>query len=45
MVLELLESADNPFEGNSDIGKIGNTTTDDEELSLRVRRAKDDKVD
>ena len=44
LALELLESADNPFEGSGNVGKIGDTTTDDEDLSLGVRRATGDKV-
>jgi hypothetical protein len=45
LVLELLESADNTLEGPSNVGKIGDTSTNEENFSLGVRRATGDKVD
>jgi hypothetical protein len=43
--LELLESADDSLESRGNVGEIGDTTTDDENLAFRVRRATGDKVD
>jgi hypothetical protein len=45
LVPELLEGADDTLEGGSDIGKVGNTSTDDEDLSLWVGGATSDKID
>jgi len=45
LVLEFLESADDSLEGRSNVGKVGDTSTDDEDLAFRVRRATGDKVD
>jgi hypothetical protein len=45
LTLELLEGTDNALEGGSDIGKVGNTTTNDEDLSLGVGSSASDEVD
>jgi hypothetical protein len=44
LVLELLEGPDDSLEGGSDIGEIGNTTSDNEDLSLRVRSTTGDQI-
>lgn len=45
LVLELLEGANDTLEGGSDVGKVGNTTTNDEDLALGVRGAAGDEID
>ena len=35
-VLEFLQSTDDTLEGSSDVCEVGNTTTDDENLSLGI---------
>lgn len=40
----LFESLDDTLEGSSNVGEVGNTTTDDEDLALRVRSTSSDQV-
>ena len=42
---EFFESTDYAFEGSSDVGEIGDTTTDDEDFALRVRCTMCDQID
>lgn len=44
-MLEFLEGSDDSLEGGSDIGEVGDTSTDDEEFSLRVRSSSSHEVD
>ena len=41
----LFEGTNDSLEGSSDVGKVGNTSSDDEELSLGVRSSTGDQVD
>jgi hypothetical protein len=45
LVLELLESANDSLKGRSDVGEVGDTTTDDEDFAFGVGCATGDKVD
>lgn len=45
LVLVLLERLDDALEGRSDVGEVGDTSTDDEELALRVGGATGHEVD
>jgi hypothetical protein len=43
--LVLLESANDTFKGGSDVGEVGNTSSDDEDLSILSGSASGDEVD
>jgi hypothetical protein len=43
--LVLLESADDALESCSDVGEVGDTTADDQDLALRVRFSTSDQID
>lgn len=45
LVLELLESTDDALEGGGDIGEVGNTSSNDEDLSFGVGGTTSDEVD
>ena len=45
LTLELLEGTDDALEGGSDVGKVGNTTTNDEDFALGVGSSASDEVD
>lgn len=45
LILVLLEGANDTLESGSDIGKVGNTTTDNEDLAIRARSSTSDKID
>jgi len=45
LTLQLFEGTDGALEGGSDIGKVGNTTTNDEDLALGVVSSARDEVD
>jgi hypothetical protein len=45
LVLVLLEGTDDTLEGSSDVGEVGNTTTDDEDLALGTRGSTSDEID
>ncbi len=45
LLLVLLESADNALEGGSNVGKVGDTTTDDEDLALGTGSSAGNQVD
>lgn len=44
-VLELLEGSDDTLEGSGDVGEVGDTTTDEEDLALGVRSTAGHEVD
>lgn len=45
LVLVLLESTNDALEGSSDVGEVGDTTTDDEDLAVGARGATGNEVD
>lgn len=45
LLLVLFQSANDALECRSDIGEVGDTTTDDENLALRTRGTTGDQVD
>ena len=45
LVLELFESTNDALEGGGDVGKVGNTSTNDENLALGVGCTAGDEVD
>lgn len=45
LLLVLLEGTDDTLEGGSDVGEVGNTTTNDENLALGIDFASGDQVD
>ena len=45
LVLVFLERTDDALEGSSDVGEVGDTTTNDEDLAIRVRSTTGDEVD
>ncbi len=45
LALELFKSADDALEGGSNIGEVGNASSNDEDLALGVRSAASDQVD
>jgi hypothetical protein len=45
LVLVLLEGTDHTLEGSGDVGEVGDTTTNDEDLAIGARSATGDEVD
>jgi hypothetical protein len=45
LVLVCLECTDDALEGSGDVGEVGDTTNDDEDLAIGVRSATGDEVD
>jgi len=45
LVLEVFEGTNNSLEGGSDVGEIGNTSTDNEDLALGVGCTAGDEID
>jgi hypothetical protein len=44
LILVFFESMDDTLEGSSNVGEVGNTTTDNEDLAIRARSSTGEKI-